>query len=116
MNALFNPNDGSTLFSLENGDVWLFKFGIEMVMTGGPAYKEMIFPDITKEFMDGLEQEDLPKIKFDAELLPFATALLREIISELEEKEVDAESISRTLFAMDYWLVGDDYFGNATLQ
>lgn len=116
VNILFNPKDGSTLFSLENGDGWLLKFGIQMVMTDAHTHDGMVVPEITKEFLDGLEREDLPKIKFDALLLPFAIALIGEVMSEMEEQEIDVVPLSGMLFVMDDWLVGKDCLGTTTIQ
>lgn len=116
MNILFNPKDGSTLFSLENGDGWLLKFGIQMVMTDVHTHNGMVVPNITKEFLDSLEREATPKIKFDALLLPFSIALIGEVMSEMEEKEIDVMPLSEMLFVMDNWLVGVDCLGTTTIQ
>lgn len=116
MNILFNPKDGSTLFTLGNGDAWLFKFGIQMVMMNAHQYREMIVPEITKEFLENLTKETEPKIRFDPVFIPFVRALVGEVMSEMEPQEIDARSLSKMLAAMDKWLVGDDFCGTTTLQ
>lgn len=87
-----------------------------MVMTDVHTHNGMVVPNITKEFFDGLERETLPKIKFDALLLPFSIALVGEVISEMEEKEVDVVAISEMLSAMNNWLDGVDCLGTTTIQ
>ena len=116
MNILFNPKDGSTLFTLGNGDAWLFKFGIQMVMTNSSHHEEMIVPDITREFLEKITNEVEPKIKFDFTFIPFVMALVGEVILEMEPKEIDASSLSYMLSEMDTWLIGDNFCGTTTLQ
>lgn len=76
----------------------------------------MVVPDVTKEFLESLGREDLPKIKFNAPFLVFVTVLMGEIVSEMDEEEIDVESLSRMLFIMDNWLVGKDHLGTTTIQ